>query len=155
MANVKRKPFLDTSALFSGIWSKKGGARAILQLGELGLIEIQISPQVLIELENVLREKLPERLAESLQLLDKCNLVIVKGTGKQQFRQVRVWVAYEPDALIVADALAAMPDFFVTLDREHLLGNDVLRQNLPFPIGTPGDFLAWYRSQLDEEPSDA
>jgi predicted nucleic acid-binding protein len=146
MAGAKPRPFLDTSALFSGVWSAKGGARAILELGELNLIEIQVSAQVLVELEEVLREKMPERFTEALQLLDASNLVIGEGADKKQFRRAKLWVGYEPDALIVADVLAAKPDFFVTLDREHLLGNIVLQDNLPCLIGTPGDFLGWYRA---------
>ena len=36
--------FLDTSALFAGIWSASGGARMILKLGEADTIQLLISP---------------------------------------------------------------------------------------------------------------
>jgi hypothetical protein len=38
--------------------------------------------------------------------------------------------------------------YFVTLDREHFLNNAALKQTMPFPVGTPGDLLAWYRRLL-------
>ena len=47
--------FLDTSALFAGIWSSEGGARMILRLGETRAIRLLVSPQVLDEIEGALR----------------------------------------------------------------------------------------------------
>jgi len=41
-------------------------------------------------------------------------------------------------------------DYFVSFDREHLLGNPQV-ERLPFPMGTAGDFLAWYRAKLARE----
>jgi hypothetical protein len=35
--------FLDTSALFSGIWSETGGARMLLKLGEATAIKLSVS----------------------------------------------------------------------------------------------------------------
>ena len=61
--------------------------------------------------------------------------------------QARAVVDYQPDAYILAEALAAEVDYLVSLDRKHLVGNPRASE-LPFPIGTPGDFLAWFRTQL-------
>jgi hypothetical protein len=47
----------------------------------------------------------------------------------------------------VAEALAANAGYLVSLDRTHLVGNPRASE-LPFPIGTPGDFLAWYYEHL-------
>lgn len=41
-------------------------------------------------------------------------------------------------------------DCFVSFDREHLVGNPRAGE-LPFPIGTAGDFLEWYREHLMQE----
>jgi len=48
----------------------------------------------------------------------------------------------------VADALQATADYLITPDREHLLGNTRLAGEVQLPIGTPGDFLAWFRGQV-------
>lgn len=40
-------------------------------------------------------------------------------------------------------------DYFVSFDRKHLVGNP-RAEALSFPIGTAGDFLAWYRERLIE-----
>jgi predicted nucleic acid-binding protein len=49
------------------------------------------------------------------------------------------------DGRVLADAWEAGADFFVTLDRQHFLDNEPLCSALPFTLGTPGDFLLWYR----------
>jgi predicted nucleic acid-binding protein len=54
--------FLDTRALFAGIWSSTGGSRMILKLGEAEAIQLLASAQVLQEIENALREKAPGTL---------------------------------------------------------------------------------------------
>jgi predicted nucleic acid-binding protein len=61
--------------------------------------------------------------------------------------QATAIVEYPPDAHILAEALAAEVEYLVSLDREHLVGNPRASE-LPFPIGTPGDFLAWFRQRL-------
>lgn len=54
--------FLDTSALFAGIWSAEGGARMLLKLGETGAIRLLVSSHVLDEIERALRRKAPDTL---------------------------------------------------------------------------------------------
>jgi hypothetical protein len=39
-------------------------------------------------------------------------------------------------------------DFFVTLDKQHFLGNAAITSHAAFPIGTPGECLAWIRRRL-------
>ena len=50
---------------------------------------------------------------------------------------------FSGDGRVLADAWQARADFFITLDRQHFLDNEHLRAALPFPLGTPGDFLLW------------
>ena len=56
-------------------------------------------------------------------------------------------IDYLPDAQVVAEALTIGADYFVSFDRKHLIGNPQT-VGLPFPLGTPGDFLECYRSRL-------
>lgn len=50
-------------------------------------------------------------------------------------------------AQVVAEAMAVAGDYFVSFDRKHLIDNPQAK-GLPFPLGTAGDFLAWYRARL-------
>ena len=55
--------FLDSSALFAGVVSSTGAARALLLLAEAGLVTITISEQVVAETERAVTRKVPRALA--------------------------------------------------------------------------------------------
>lgn len=140
--------FLDTSALFAGVWSSEGGARMILRLGEAGAIRIAISPRVLAEVEGVLRRKAPEALGALALILDRSQGEVVPEAPSDRVNDCYALTGHAGDAEIIAAAWQAAVDYFVTLDREHFLNNAAVRGAVPFPLGTPGDFLAWYRGRL-------
>jgi predicted nucleic acid-binding protein len=143
--------FLDTSALFAGVWSEEGGARQILKLVELGLVRVNVSPQVLAEIDANFRRKAPDLLGKLAILLDRVELRSVNAAPGSRHQAALALVAHPGDARVLADAWEAGTDFFVTLDRQHFLENHSLRAALPFPMGTPGDFLLWYRQNYVEE----
>lgn len=146
-APPKHRVFLDTSVLFAAVHSEKGGARLILKLGEAGVISLIIGPWVLREAENVLARKSPHSKPYFALLLQRANVKMSPEANEETLEQARDVIQYAPDAQVVAEALASRVDYFVSLDRKHLVGNPRARK-LPFPIGTPGDFLAWYRERL-------
>lgn len=137
------KLFLDTSALFAGIWSAEGGARMLLRLGEAGIVQLLVSGQVLREIENVLRRKAPSHLGALALLLDTARVQVVPPAPPDLIELSRALTGYDADALVLAAAWGADVDFFVTLDKRHFLDNAGLRTAVPFHIGTPGDALAW------------
>lgn len=145
---MKARIFLDTSALFAGIWSAEGGARMILKLGEVGAISLLVSSIVLIEIERVLRRKAPKSLGALTLLLDRSGFQVVDQPGLNRVNESLPLSAHIGDAQILAAAWDANADYFVTLDRKHFLNNGALREKVPYQIGTPGDFLAWYRGQF-------
>ena len=148
---VRPKVFLDTSALFAGVWSDSGGARQILKLAEAGLITPIVSPQVLSEIENNLRRKAPDLLGKLAVLLDRVGLVLAVTAPVPRYEAALALTGYPGDGRVLADAWESRADFFVTLDRQHFLDNKSLRAALPFPLGTPGDFLLWYRQNYIEK----
>jgi predicted nucleic acid-binding protein len=143
--------FLDTSAMFAGIWSAEGGARQILKLAELGLVMLSVSPQVLSEIENNFRRKAPDLLGKLAVLLDRVGLRLVAPAPEARYHTALALTAHAGDARVLADAWESGTDFFVTLDRQHFLENNTLRAALPFRLGTPGDFLLWYREHYVEK----
>lgn len=140
--------FLDTSALFAGIWSAKGGSRMILKLGEAGAIRLLVSPQVLDEIESALRRKAPDMLGLLALLLDRSGIEVVPSPMSKVVQDSQALTGHLGDAQVLAAAWVARADYLVTLDRKHFLDNQALKATVPFPVGTPGDFLAWYRTQL-------
>jgi predicted nucleic acid-binding protein len=68
--------------------------------------------------------------------------------GREVLTTCEGLVAHPGDAKILAAAIASQADYLITLDRQHFLENAKLRQAVPLFVGTPGDFLAWFRGRL-------
>jgi predicted nucleic acid-binding protein len=140
--------FLDTSALFAGVWSSSGGGRQVLRLGEVGAVNLAVSRQVLKELERALRKKAPKALGWLSLLLDRSGVQIVADPTTEAIQRWSELVGHPAAAAIVAAACSAQAHYLVTLDRQHFLDNAALHKAAPFRLGTPGDFLGWFRARL-------
>jgi predicted nucleic acid-binding protein len=112
-----------------------------------------LSQDVLGEIDDVLRVKLPHARANLAILLDNSNVSVSSPPGISTVQKCQSFVHYANDAVVLAGAVDAEADYFVTLDRQHFLGNQSLHAAMPFPLGTPGDFLAWYRHRLSTSVS--
>jgi predicted nucleic acid-binding protein len=144
---------LDTSALFAGIWSAEGGARKVLNLGELGAIRVVVDSPVIAEIERVLRRKAEGALGSLALLLDRAQVDLARDPSEETLNGCQALVPHSGDAHIIASAWVAQVDYFVTLDRNHFLENPALLKEAPFPLGTPGDFLDWFKANLrDHKP---
>jgi predicted nucleic acid-binding protein len=139
--------FLDTSVLFAAVLSETGGSRLILNLGESGAVGLWVGSQALNEAEAVLARKATQSKATFALLLDQAKVSVGPPPDQAATSQARSVVDYPPDAHILGEALVAEVDYLVSLDRKHLMDNPRASE-LPFPIGTPGDFLAWVREHL-------
>jgi len=145
---TKTSAFLDTSALFAAVWSEIGGARAILALGEARTVELLISSQVLTEIEGALTRKAPAALGPLTILLDAARVRITPPPDGERLATARGLVSHAGDALVLASALEAGPDYFVILDRKHFVDNEPLVAAVPFGVVTPGRFLENVRRSL-------
>ena len=141
--------FLDTSVLFAAVLSQTSGSRLILKLGESEAIKLWVGTRVLQEADAVLARKTAQNKALFALLLDRARVSVGPEPDDTALARAGTVVDYLPDARIVAAGLAADADYLASLDRKHLVGNPRASE-LPFPIGTPGDFLAWYRERLQE-----
>lgn len=140
--------FLDTSAIFAALWSTTGGGRELLKLSEANAIRAAVSSHVLDETDSVIQRKDGTRMGELVLLLDDARLEIVPVPDRATVGRCLALLAYANDARVIAAAWQADVDYFVTLDRQHFLNNEPLKAALPFPVGTPGDCLAWLRVRL-------
>ena len=150
----KPRVFLDSSALFSGVFSSSGAARLILRLGESGVVELLVSSQVVAETERALRRKAARVLGHLAIVLDASGCRVVPNPGLQVVREWESLIPYLPDASLLAAAVAAGADYFVTLDRQHFLESTLLMSDPPLRIGTPGDLVDWLRSRLGAAAKD-
>ncbi len=136
--------FLDTSVLFAAVLSPTGGARAIFHLAEAGVLRLIVGPTVLSEADEVVRRKAAASLPVLAQLLEAGRVETTLGPTENQVQSARRYVRYAPDARVLAEAMRAEPDWFVTHDKEHFL-REKQEIKLPFAIGTPGDLLRHFK----------
>ena len=139
--------FLDTSVIIAAVMSPTGGARLLFHLAHAGTVKLLVGNGVLREAEEVMHRKAPELLGLLAQFLDEAGIEISKPPTAAQQKKARSLLSYSPDANVLAQAISAKPDWFVSHDKEHLVGNPALDE-LPFKIGSPGDVIAWLREHL-------
>ena len=120
----------------------------LLRLGEAGAVKLLVCSRVLEELEGALRRKAPAVLGMLAVLLDRSGLEVVSAPGPDTLQYALALTGHQGDAGVLAAALDCGTDYLVTLDRKHFLDNQPLKEAVPFPVGTPGDFLAWYREKI-------
>ncbi len=147
MEKVEWRIFLDTSVFFAAVYPETGAARVILKLGEAETISLWIGPSVLKEMEAVLARKSPKSKGLFALLLHRARVQIGPEPDADSLRLSSLLIDYAPDARVLAEAIAIQSDYLVSFDRKHLVGNEKL-DAVPVAVGTPGDFLAWYRTQL-------
>ena len=140
MTNPRNKVFLDTSVIFAAVLSESGGARKLLQLGEAGVIQLRIGPYVLRECEEVVKRKCPDSLPRLAYLLELAGIEVTPEPSGKDFKAARSIMSYEPDTYVLAEAMGANPDWFITHDKQHFLKKRV-KIELPFRVCTPGDLL--------------
>ena len=146
MRKQRPKVFLDTSALIAGIASSRGAARAVLQLAEIGLIEVIVSRQVIVEADRNIEEKLPEMLNEYRKFIEILAPALVDDPQQKDVKRF-LTVINPDDAPILASAVISDADFLITWDRKHFIGKNIhIHSNLK--IVTPDEFLKYFREYV-------
>lgn len=143
--------FLDSSALFAGVVSPSGAARALLLLAEAGLLTITISEQVVAETERAVARKVPRALAFYREALRSTGLRIVRDPSPEEVRAHDGIIAHRADVLIVVAAMQVETGYLVTFNRRHFIDDASVAARSGLRIGIPGDALAWVREQLAQE----
>jgi predicted nucleic acid-binding protein len=139
--------FLDTSVLFAAVLSPTGGARKLFLLAEAGVLKLVVGPTVLKECDEVIRRKAPGSSPRLAQLLAAAQTETSAPASKSQIKTAQSFVRYDPDARVLAEAIHAKPDWFVTHDREHFLKSRT-KIKLAFEIGTPGDLIQRFKEDF-------
>ena len=146
--------FLDISALIAAVLSRDGGARAVLTQGEMGLISVWVGRRVLQEADGVMQRKAPDLRSLLALSLSEAKVQIGPDPGQTDLILARAAIGYEPDAYVLAEALAAHADCLITHDEKHFL-----RSAYPMPltcqIMDPCQFLAFQRARLEQASTEA
>jgi predicted nucleic acid-binding protein len=132
---------LDADALFAGAASVAGASHVILQLGELGMLEVGVPEQARDEAERNLRTKLPAALPAFRALIAACTTPIPMAPRSAAMRLARAGEADAKDAGILAAAIASECRWLITFNLRDYR-TDRLR------VSTPGPFLEALREML-------
>jgi predicted nucleic acid-binding protein len=127
--------FLDSSVLFSAIYSSSGHSNDLLIMGALGEILPVISDFVVIETRRNIHELKPAKIPRLEQVLASGHFEIVTVTPKE-VAEAKRWIVLK-DAPVLAAAKAARVNMLVTLDKKHFLGRPDLVEYINAPILTP------------------
>jgi hypothetical protein len=103
-------------------------------------LRLIIGPNVLQECDEVVRSKASASLPLLAQLLELGRVETCLAPADAFVQRARSIVHYEPDARVLAEAISAGTDWFVTHDKEHFLKQPEV-SDLAFQIGTPGDLI--------------
>jgi putative PIN family toxin of toxin-antitoxin system len=137
----KSKPrvFLDSNVIFSGLYSHEGAPGIILEHFVRGNISVVVSQQVLEEVIRTVKEKLPDSLPALRRLLVNTPPEVA---ADPELPDVKRWTKklHLGDAAILAAAIAAQPDYFITGDR-HFIENLDIAKEMGLNIVAPAQFL--------------
>lgn len=139
--------FPDASALIAGAASYTGASRALLTLAELGFITLVTCPYIQEEVRRNLELKLPEAVPYFDRLKDSIPWGMIDDPTQDE---VDLWleVIRAKDAPVLAAAVTAAPDRFVTLDKTDFLESLQVAERSRLRICTPGQLLREIRNLL-------
>jgi len=129
--------FIDSSVLFSAIYSISGHSNDLLMMGAIGEVLAVISDFVIIETRRNISELKPEKLSRLEQILTAVHFEIVTVTPKDVADAKQRIVL--KDAPVLAAAKVARVTMLVTLDKKHFLGRSELEDYINASILTPAD----------------
>lgn len=142
---MTHKVFVDANIFIAGAGSRTGASRSVLNLAEIGLIQLVTSRQVLDEVERNLRRKLPAGLPLMTEWLTNLTLQVVDDPSPEVYSR---WLALiEPkDAPILEAAVSAAAHYFLTLNSKDFTPAVATASGLV--IQSPAEFIQNVRAIL-------
>lgn len=135
------KIFIDSSVLIAGLISDEGASAKILSFCESGILEGWISHQVIKEVEENIKRKIPQILNNFQKLKLRSNLKILKILNTSILDKAQKWIKDKNDAPILAAAKQLNVDVLLTLDLRHFIKDTNVSKKSGLKIMTPGEFL--------------
>lgn len=133
--------FFDASVLIAALLSKSGGSSQLFKYLQLGTIT-GITSQTVIEeiLEEDKFTKIKKSKIEIEQFIADSKLMVRKPITAEEIKPYQDLIDIE-DAHLVAGANLTKCQYLVTLDKKHVLRQDIRKKFVPLKIVSPGELL--------------
>ncbi len=129
------KVFLDASVIIAAMLSPRGGSAKVIQLGQLG-DWVQITSQTVIDEVKSHTGKINKSLDEIDQFIKVSQVLVRKRITKLEVKPY--WgLIDKDDAHLIAGCKLTESDCLVTLDKKHLLKEDIKNRFKPLNIVNP------------------
>lgn len=133
--------YFDASVIIAALLSQTGGSSELLRLVNKNVIKGITSKTVV---EEILEEDKPSKLRKSKEELEqfiaKSGLLVRENIKLQDLKPYQNLIDVE-DAHLVAGANLTKCRYLVTLDKKHLLREDIQKKFLPLKILSPKQLL--------------
>ena len=135
------KVFFDVSIIIAAILSKTGGSALLFEYIKIDKI---IGISSLTAIDEILEDDKSKKLNKSKEELEKfiasSGLLIRERINSQNITPYRGMIDIE-DAHLIAGAKLTKCEYLVTLDKKHLLREDIQKRFLPLQIISPKELL--------------
>lgn len=133
--------FFDASIIIAALLSKTGGSSLLFQYIKIGRI-IGITSQTAIDetLEEDKSKKVKRSKEEIEQFITHSDLLVRESITLNEIAPYKDLVDKE-DAHLIAGAKLTKCTYLVTLDKKHLLREDIQKRFLPLHIVSPKELL--------------
>src|SRR4051794_35473370 len=133
--------FFDASVIIAALLSPNGGSALLLKFIKAGLI-VGITSQTVVA--EILQEGKPEKLkkprGEIQGFIAQSGLVVREPVALEEIEPYQELIDRE-DAHLIAGATRTKCTHLVSLDKKHVLAEDIRRRFLPLKIVSPKELL--------------
>jgi hypothetical protein len=143
---TRPRVFLDSCVLIEGLVAPWSGSRGVLILGRTALFKFALADIVVEETERALLARVgagyggAQRLRDDLALLlGRLDVERIPHASVAEVERVRTWIRHRADVPVLAAAVQARPDWFLTDNVGHF--NAAVSARSGLTIATPGRFL--------------
>lgn len=133
--------YFDASVIIAALLSETGGSALLLQYVRKGKIR-GITSQMVIQ--EILEEDKPKKLRRAKEEIEEfiveSGLLVRETLTTADIEPYRGQIE-EEDAHLIAGAMLTKCSYLVTLDKRHLLREDIKQKFLPLRIASPKELL--------------
>lgn len=133
------KIYLDASVIIAAMLSPTGGSAKLIQFIKLGIVS-GISSQTIVEEVEKHSAKIGKKVSD-IRLFIKDNGILVRKKTTQDEAKPYQDMVVEDDLHVIAGAKLTKSDYLVTLDKKHLLKEEVRKLVKPLKIVNPERYL--------------